>query len=103
MYIAGNFTFTADDGLTTVHNIARYSNGVWSALANGGVENSVNALAVMGNTLYVGGAFSQTADGSLTNINNIARYDTVGKSWSGLANLGIGGSVSALAVIGSNL
>jgi len=103
LYIAGNFTFTPDGGATDLHNIAKYSGGVWSALGNNGTDNAVNALAVMGSDLYVGGSFSGTADGAITNMIDIARYDTIGKTWSVLANSGIGGTVWSLAVIGSDL
>ena len=103
MYIAGNFTFIPDGGTTNLHNIAKYSGGVWSALAHNGTDNGINALAVMGSDLYVGGSLSATADGAVTNLNNIAKYDTVGQVWTGLANSGIGGTVWSLAVIGSDL
>lgn len=103
LYIGGSFTFNPDGSSTPLHNIAKYSGGVWSALAHNGLDGTVNAFTVVGNDLYVGGSFSNTADMAVTNIVSVAKYDTVSQSWSGLANQGIGGPVFALAAVGSDV
>lgn len=103
VYIGGNFLFLADDGVTTIRQIAKYSGGVWSALAHGGLSGTVDALAVMGTDLYVGGYFDHTAD-SAVQLVSIARYDTVSGTWAALSNDGIlNGPVLALAPIGNSL
>jgi hypothetical protein len=90
--------------VTGLNCIAKYSGGTWSALAHTGLNNSVNAIAVIGSDLYVGGMFSQTADGAATGLNYIAKYS--GDTWSALAHNGLTGQygdVEALAMMGSDL
>jgi hypothetical protein len=48
-------------------------------LPNQGLNSSVRAVGVVGNSLYVGGDFTQTGDGSLTNLGYVARYDVYHK------------------------
>jgi hypothetical protein len=106
LYVCGDFSQTADwpPTVTNLNNIAKYSGGAWSALANHGLNYGARALAVSGSDLYVGGAFSQTADWPTTvkNLNKIAKYS--GGVWSPLANNGLNEeAVWALAVSGSDL
>ncbi len=78
----------------------------WLGLANGGLQGSVHALAVIGNDVYVGGIFQQTADGNVKQLGNIAKFNVNRNTWSALPNQGLGtafGGVNALAVIGSDL
>jgi N-acetylneuraminic acid mutarotase len=78
----------------------------WNALPNQGlqgVNDRVSALAAVGSDLYVGGLFGETGDGSLTNLGSIARYDTLAGTWHALPNQGLGGTVSAMALDGSDL
>jgi hypothetical protein len=79
----------------------------WKALPNqglgGGSSPGVRVLAVVDSDLYVGGRFTQTGDGTLANLGRIARYDTTAGTWNALSNQGLGGYVSALAVVGSDL
>ena len=77
--------------------IARWNGSSWSAL-NPGMNNTVSALAVVGNDVYAGGSFTTIGGG--TNANYVARWN--GNSWSALGS-GMNGTVSALAVSGSGL
>ena len=99
--MGGFFDETADGSVTNLGNIAKYSNGTWSALPNGGLTGAVMALAFVGNDLYVGGFFSQTGDRSVTNLGNIAKFSS--GAWSALANEGLDGGVFEMAVIGTDL
>ena len=102
LYVGGVFTQTADNAVTNLNHIAKYSDGAWSALANNGLDAEVYALAVSGNDLYVGGGFTQTADGTVKNLNHIAKYS--GGTWSALSNNGLSDAVVyALAVSGNDL
>ncbi|MEW6363960.1 MAG: IPT/TIG domain-containing protein [Acidobacteriota bacterium] len=100
LYVGGNFTDTHDWSVE-LNNIAKYSGGTWSALANRGLDAHVIALAVVGGDVYVGGIFTQTYDGSVGNLNNIAKYSA--SKWSALANHGLDNIVLSLAVVGSDL
>ena len=102
--VGGTFTKTAD-GATNLNRIARYdpATQIWSPLANGGLNNNVEAMIVVGENLYVGGSFSATADGTVTNLNRIARYNLTTNTWSPVGNNGLFASfsfapVSAFAV-----
>ncbi len=105
LYVGGVFSQTGDGSTTNLRCIARYDtvDDTWHALNNQGLNNTVHALAVVGNDLYVGGEFTQTGDGSITNLGNIARYDTVDDTWHALDNQGLDGIVRLLAVSGSHL
>ncbi len=98
LYAGGRFTATADGSVTNLNHIAKYdaTTNKWSALAHGGVQGDVWALAVRGSTLYVGGEFSATADGSVTNLNNIAKYNLSTNKWSALAHKGLNFKVRTL-------
>jgi len=105
LYVGGGFTKA---GGVTVSNIAKWDGSAWSALGSG-MNDGVNALAVSGTDLYAGGYFT---DAGGVAANYIAKWD--GSAWSALGS-GISGrvysqptvwtgpSVSALAVIGTNL
>lgn len=103
VYAGGLFTRTAD-GTANLNRIARYNPATktWVALAGGGLNDNVEALAVVGDNLYVGGYFSATADGTVTNLNRIARYNLTTNTWFPVAGNGLFGfgaaSVSAFAV-----
>jgi len=101
LYAGGVFSQTADGTVTNLNNIARYSGGTWSALANNGLNNSVRGFTVMGSDLYVGGSFTRSADLTVTNLNRIAKYS--GGAWSALANNGMNDQVFTLVVTGSDM
>jgi N-acetylneuraminic acid mutarotase len=105
LYAGGGFSQTADGGVTVLGNIAHYDTetGTWHPLANGGLNNTVNALQASGSDVYIGGAFEQTADGTVGGLNHIARYDTDTGTWHPLANGGVDDIVFALAVVGKDL
>ena len=88
--VGGTFTKTAD-GATNLNRIARYdpATKTWSPLANGGLNNNVETMIVVGETLYVGGSFTATADGTVTNLNRIARYNLTTNTWSPVGNNGL--------------
>jgi hypothetical protein len=101
LYIGGSFVVA---GKVVANRIAKWDGHEWSDL-NGGLNGPVNAIAVSGSNVYVGGAFTLAEDGDPNNgivisVNNIARWD--GHEWLAL-DAGVGGTVNALAVAGSDL
>jgi len=105
LYVGGSFTTTADSTVTNLNRIAKYntSTNTWSALANNGLSNTAQALAVSDGILYVGGNFAQTADGAVTNLNRIAKFNTSTNTWSAFPNNGLNITVYALVASGSDL
>ena len=107
LYVGGYFTQNGDASpVINLGYIARYdtTTNTWHALPKQGLDNAVNALAVVGSDLYVGGTFVQTGDASpLINLGHIARYDTTTNTWHALLKQGLNGWVWALAVVGSDL
>ncbi|MEX1071893.1 MAG: sortase [Anaerolineales bacterium] len=116
LYVGGTFTNVTNSGttLTEADRIAKWDGSSWSALgsngaADGSLNNTVSALAVIGTDLYVGGSFTDVNNSgtSLTAADRIAKWD--GSNWSalgvGTAGNGsiINGQVNALVVIGSDL
>lgn len=93
IYIGGSFTVV---GNTIANGIAKWDGSTWSALGSG-MNNSVYALAVSGNSVYAAGAFTMAGG---TAANRIAKWD--GSAWSALGS-GINNYVYALAVMGSNV
>jgi len=106
LYAGGRFT-TA--GGVSANCIAKWDGNTWSPLGSGTGGstypewNDVYALVVSGTDLYAGGAFVATA--GVLPANYIAKWN--GSAWSalgsGLRNGNYPGSVSALAVSGTNL
>jgi hypothetical protein len=83
------------------------ASGTWSSLGTGssnGVNNTVLALAVVGNEVFVGGFF--TSAGGVS-ANYVARFNTQTNTWSALgtgsSNGVSGGGVAALAVVGNEV
>jgi N-acetylneuraminic acid mutarotase len=105
LYVGGEFDQTGDGSLTNLGRIARYdtATGIWYALNNQGLDDTVRALVMVGSDLYVGGHFTQTGDGLLANLGRMARYDTTTDVWHALPNQGLTSWVMALAVVGSDL
>src|SRR5207249_3458818 len=98
---AGGWFMTA--GGQQVNNVTKWNGSSWSALGSGigsgvyGDYSKVYALAMSGNDLYAGGDFTSAGGNPATNI---AKWD--GSNWSALG-LGMGDSVNALAVSGSDV
>ncbi|MCB0212770.1 MAG: hypothetical protein KDJ52_25735 [Anaerolineae bacterium] len=65
-----------------VNHIAQWDGQRWSDL-KGGLNGTVDALLVNGNTLYVGGQFSLAGS---VGVSNIARWNIVNQSWSSLGS-----------------
>jgi hypothetical protein len=108
--VGGQFTSA---GGVSANRVARFNTqtNTWSTLGTGssnGVNNVVNALAVVGNEVVVGGQF--TSAGGVS-ANNVARFNTQTNTWStlgtGSSNGVSGGSsfaaVNALAVVGNEV
>jgi hypothetical protein len=86
------------------------ASGTWSTLGTGssnGVDNTVNALAVVGNEVFVGGRFTEAGGVS---ANYVARFNTATNTWSTLGTVssnGVSGgvfqNVTALAVVGNEV
>ncbi len=93
IYVGGSFT---EAGGVAAANIARWSNGTWSALGtgiSGGTQPIVEALAITPNgTLYAGGLFT-TAGGKT--VNNITEWN--GQIWQAIGN-GANSRVTALTI-----
>ncbi|HMV48106.1 MAG TPA: Ig domain-containing protein, partial [Blastocatellia bacterium] len=113
LYVGGLFT-TANVGGTSVTTnfVAKFtpSTGAWSKLGTGngnGVNSPVSALAVMGNDLIVGGQFtSANPSGISVAANRVAKVNSITGLWTALGrdpSNGVDGSVTALALMGSNL
>jgi hypothetical protein len=105
--VVGGF-FTSAGGVSA-NNVARFNTqtNTWSTLGTGssnGVDNDVNALAVVGNEVVVGGNF--TSAGGVS-VNYVARFNTQTNTWSSLgtgsSNGVSGGIVYALAVVGNEV
>lgn len=108
VYVGGNFTSArmSQPRGTVASNIAKWNGTSWSTVG-GGVDGTVNAIALSGNNVYVGGTF--TLAGTV-DANYIAMWD--GTKWRPLGS-GIGGCsyspctispvVRTIAVNGANV
>jgi hypothetical protein len=104
VYVGGDFTQSYDGNTTGLYYIARYDtvSGTWHAMGIG-LNNSVRAIAVgAGGVVYVGGDFTGLSDNSHPELKHIAKFN--GVSWSPLftGDLGLNGSVLALAYDAAN-
>lgn len=113
VFVGGSFT-QANVGGTVVSTsaIAKWNGGTWSALGSNGGTGLGNtgtafvfAIAIVGSDVYAGGSFTTANIGGATvAVNNIAKWN--GTTWSALGNAGgngVGGTVNAIAVGGSNV
>ena len=105
IYVGGDFLQTAGGTPVSLKRIGRLDpyTRTWTALANNGLDGSVNALAGSGSTMFVGGAFANTSDGNVIDLNRIAKYNINTNTWTPLAHGGLDGTVRALIVIGGDL
>lgn len=103
LFAGGRFSQAGDASASRIakFDTAQTGNAGWSALGDG-VDNSVDALAVIGTDLYVAGWFELAGDAP---ANYIAKFDTTQTSnagWSALGD-GVDNPVAALAAIGTDL
>jgi N-acetylneuraminic acid mutarotase len=105
VFVGGNFTSA---GGVSANRVARFNTqtNTWSTLGTGssnGVNDRVNALAVVGNEVVVGGFF--TSAGGVS-ANCVARFNTQTNTWSSLgtgSSNGVNNWVYALAVVGNEV
>ncbi|KAG8833639.1 hypothetical protein FRC18_003299 [Serendipita sp. 400] len=95
-FLGGRFTLR--DGTA---NIAQFTSGALSALANQGLNGVVSSMVLYGSTLFVGGSFNSTADNSVS-LRNIAAYNVGSNQWSALGG-GLDGPVSSLGLSDGHL
>ncbi len=93
LFIGGDFTSVNGQAIPY---LARFHSNTWSMLGTG-VNNRVNAVALIDSNVYAGGVFSSAGGNPASRV---ARWD--GSGWSALGS-GLNGTVLALAVEGSNL
>jgi hypothetical protein len=99
--------FTSAGGVSA-RRVARFNTqtNTWSSLGTGssnGVDDWVEALAVVGDEVFVGGLF--TSAGGVS-ANRVARFNTQTNTWSTLgtgSSNGVSGRVTALAVVGNEV
>jgi len=100
VYVGGRFTSTNDNNTPYLDYIARYdtTDGSWHSLGIG-LNNYVNAIAINPVTgfVYVGGDFTGLSNNTHPELAHIAMWN--GVSWMPLfpSDLGLNGSVQALA------
>jgi hypothetical protein len=111
LIIGGQFSSLGDFS-TAANYIARWDGACFRTLRTGfgasvGVDNNVNALAVVNGLLYLGGAFTQVTGGAANSHKYIATWNGGTGAWGALAggqgtNLnGLGGQVMCLLDDGS--
>ena len=91
LYVGGTFTVA---GSQLINRIAKWDGSAWTSLGTG-MDNSINALVLIGGNLYAGGLFS-TAGG--VTARGVAMWN--GSSWSALGT-GLNNSVFSLAADGA--
>ena len=112
LFVGGQFPSVDGFFENSVNNIASWNGNSWNILGTNSTYNGVGiggidfvyALVMNGtNNLFVGGQFTSVDGGSIL-ANNIASWD--GNSWNILGinstNNGVGGTVNALAMNGTN-
>jgi trimeric autotransporter adhesin len=110
IYVGGYFQAA---GQVTANNVACWNkvSRTWSALGSpnqNGTSEAVYALAIAGDELYVGGAFQAVGVGLAAAIpaRRLAKWNRTTRRWAALGSSdrnGLGGSVRALLVHGTNL
>ena len=103
-FTAANLGGTGATPEITAFNVAKFDTmaNTWSALSQGdgnGVNSTVFALAMSGDSLFVGGQFTTAnRDGTgatpAITANRVAEFDTIANTWSALAGSGGGNGVS---------
>jgi hypothetical protein len=89
LYVGGNFQ-TLAGGIGSIQRLARWDGSNWHALDGGallgsdGVDNTVSALAVMGDEVYFGGWMNSSNTGRA--FNHIGYWDANDAEWYALGN-----------------
>jgi len=91
LYIGGMF---ASVNGVAASNIAKYSNGAWSALG-AGVDNVVYCMELRNGILYVGGSFNNAGGAGASKI---AAWNTITSAWSALGAGLTGGSTKCCTI-----
>src|SRR5690606_15498213 len=92
LYAGGAFTLA---GGVAVSRIAKWDGAAWSDVG-GGLNSTVNTLAVYNGELYAGGLFTIAG---VASVNRVARWN--GTTWSDVA-AGVNNTVNAMAAFDEN-
>ncbi|HEX6124446.1 MAG TPA: carboxypeptidase-like regulatory domain-containing protein [Pyrinomonadaceae bacterium] len=92
IYVGGSFSSA---GGVAANNIAKWNGTAWSGM-NSGIVSAVTAIVPSGSDLYVG-ASTTTVDSP----NYFLKYD--GTTWTPLGTGMIGGGVSSIAILGTDI
>ncbi len=97
LFVGGDFTQTFNGATVDLNHIARYDTAanVWSAISFTGLNNTVNALLILGDDLYGGGSFSGT---NTVLLSRIGRYNIPTDTWFQLADEGLNAPVNSLGL-----
>ena len=93
VYVGGDFTVI---GNLTANHVAKWDGTRWTPLGSG-VNDSVHALAFMGNNLYAAGAFRIAGSNA---VNYVAKWN--GTTWTTLGS-GLNGTANTLCQVGEDL
>ncbi|HMS42296.1 MAG TPA: kelch repeat-containing protein, partial [Pyrinomonadaceae bacterium] len=102
LFVGGIFTRTFNSSVLNLNRVARFntSTNTWSTVSGNGLNNSVFAMALMGDNLYFGGAFTATQTfTAFQNLNRIARYNIPTNTWFLVPTNGLNNAVIELAVL----
>lgn len=104
VFVTGEFSRTFNSSVLNLNRVARFDTtaNTWSAVADNGLNGTVQSLAVSGNDMFVGGFFSQTFGGATTGLNFVARYNIGSNTWSPLTGNGLNDSAK-LSIFGDSL
>jgi hypothetical protein len=94
LYVGGDFSVSGNySNVVSLDLAARQT----KPLAMTGLDGTVHAAVVVGNSVYFGGSFTSTASSGTMQLNGLAKWDAGGNSWESLGG-GIDGVVAELVV-----
>ena len=96
-YLGGDFTSVGDSVRNRIAHINQFGE-VTSLFSNYGLDSSVNALALSGDSLFIGGNFKQSSTGNVTNLVAYNVASNVPLNWK--PQIGI---VNALGILNNTL
>lgn len=106
LFVGGVFTRTFNSSVLNLNRVARFntSTNIWSTVSGNGLNNSVFAMASIGENIYFGGAFTQTQTfTSFNNLNRVARYHIPTDTWFLVPTNGLNAPVIGLATLNNFL